>query len=80
MSSDKKSYSTILNFYLFSEKLKSQWTGLFIVRTVFSHGAVEICDMKNDIEFQVNGQCLKSFLESPPEEETSMGLLDPTYR
>ena len=66
--------------HLFSGKLKSRWTRSFIVRTVFSHGAVEICDIKDGNEFKVNGQRLKSFLESAPEEDTTMGLVDPMYR
>jgi len=33
--------------HLFPGKLKSRWTGPFVVRTVFTHGAVEICDTKN---------------------------------
>ena len=66
--------------HLVSRKLKSRWTGSFVVRIVFSHGAVEICGTKNDNKFKVNGQHLKPFLESAPEEETTMGLLDPMYR
>jgi len=66
--------------HLFSGKLKSRWTGPFVIRTVFVHGAVEICDMKNGNEFKVNGQRLKPFLKSAPEEETVMGLLDPMYQ
>ena len=52
--------------HLFPGKLKSRWTGPFIVKTVFSHGAVEINDTKNGNDFKVNGQCLKLFLESVP--------------
>jgi hypothetical protein len=33
--------------YLFPSKLKSRWTGPFIIRTVFYHGAIEIEDPKN---------------------------------
>ena len=67
-------------FHLFSRKLKSRWTGSFVVRTVFPYGAVEIRDTKNGNEFKVNGQNLKSFLESVPETDTVMGLPDPIYR
>ena len=67
-------------FHLFSGKLKSRWTGSFIVKTVFSHGAVEISDTKNRNDFKVNGQRLKSFLELVPVNETVMGLFDPVYR
>jgi len=47
---------------------------------VFPHGAVEIYDTKNGNEFKVNGQCLKQFLESVQEVDTSMSLLDPKYQ
>ena len=36
--------------------------GPFIVCTVFPHSAVVIVDPKNNTEFKVNGQRLKSFL------------------
>jgi len=32
--------------HLFAGKLNSRWTGPFVVKTVFSHGAIEICDPK----------------------------------
>ena len=66
--------------HLFSRKLKSRWTWPFIVRTMFTHGAVGIYDPKNENEFKVNGQCLKSFMESVLENKTTMGLFDPMYR
>ena len=63
----------------FSRKLKSRWNGLFIVKTMFTHGTVEISDPKNGNDFKVNGQCLKLFLEPVPVNETVMGLFDPVY-
>jgi len=51
-----------------------------VVRTVFPHGAVEICYTNNGNEFNVNGQRLKSFLESVTEKDKLMGLFDPMYR
>ena len=71
-------YSSRLD--LFPEKLKSRWTGPFTVKTVFSHGAIEIYDPKNENVFKVNGQRMKPFLESVPEANAAMGLLDPMYR
>jgi hypothetical protein len=41
--------------HLFPGKLKSRWTGPFLVRTVFTHGAIEIEDPKNGDTFKVNG-------------------------
>ena len=47
---------------------------------MFSHGAVEMNDLKNENDFKVNGQYLKPFLESVPVNETAMGLFDLMYR
>ena len=66
--------------HLFPKKLKSRWTGPFVVRTVFSHGAIEISDPKSGNEFKVNGQRLKPFLELVPDADTAMDLFDPHYR
>ena len=52
--------------HIFAEKLKTRWSGPFIVRTVFPHGAVIIVDLKNNTEFKVNGQRLKPFLTNEP--------------
>ncbi|GJY14345.1 hypothetical protein Tco_0384767 [Tanacetum coccineum] len=41
-------------------KLKSKWSGPFIVRTMYPYGAVEIID-KNGLSFKVNGQRLKKY-------------------
>ena len=40
--------------HLFSGKLKSRWTGPFVIKTVFLHSAVEINDPKNENDFKVN--------------------------
>ena len=46
---------------LFPGKLKSRWSGPFIVKTVFPHGAVEIFYKSPDESFKVNGQRLKIY-------------------
>jgi len=66
--------------HLFSGKLKSRWTGPFIVKIVFPHGTVEISDTKNGNDFKINSQCLKPFLKSVPVNETAMGLSDLVYQ
>ncbi|GJS88038.1 reverse transcriptase domain-containing protein [Tanacetum coccineum] len=43
-------------------KLKSKWSGPFIVKTMYPYGAVEITD-KNGLSFKVNGQRLKKYYE-----------------
>ena len=50
--------------HIFQGKLRSRWTGQFIIKTVYPHGAVKIIDPKDGHEFKVNGQRLKSFLEA----------------
>jgi hypothetical protein len=49
--------------HLFPGKLKSQWMGPFIIRTMFSLGAIELEDPKNGNIFKVNGQRVKLLLE-----------------
>jgi hypothetical protein len=65
--------------HLFPGKLRSRWTGLFIVRSVFSYGAIEIEDPKNGSTFKVNGQRLKPFLELQSSEVETTLLEDPSY-
>jgi hypothetical protein len=65
--------------HLFPGKLKSRWTGPFIIRTVFSHGAIEIEDPKNGNTFKVNGQRVKLFLELRSLEVEATLLGDPIY-
>ncbi|KAI5347452.1 hypothetical protein L3X38_015331 [Prunus dulcis] len=42
--------------HLFPRKLRTKWTGLFIVKRVFPCGTVEVEDPKNGNIFKVNGQ------------------------
>jgi hypothetical protein len=65
--------------HLFPSKLKSRWTSPFIIRTVFSHGAIEIEDPKNGNTFKVNGQRVKPFLELRSLEVEATLLEDPIY-
>ena len=66
--------------HLFPGKLKSRWTGPFVVKTMFPHGAVEISDTKNGNDFKVNGQRFKPFLKSVSVNEKVMGLFNPVYQ
>ena len=61
---------------LFSGKLKSGWSGPFIVMQVFLHGAFEIqCE---DQTFKVNGARLKPYVNGDFKEQiTSIDLFDP---
>ena len=49
---------------MFPEKLRSRWSGPFIVKEVFPHGAVELIDEKGGNTFKVNGHRLKPYLEA----------------
>ncbi|KAM1336087.1 hypothetical protein ACFX2I_040447 [Malus domestica] len=50
---------------LFPGKLKSRWTGPYLVTKIFSHGAVEITSKAQGNTFKVNGHRLKHYVESP---------------
>ncbi|KAK8601095.1 hypothetical protein V6N12_050937 [Hibiscus sabdariffa] len=50
---------------LFPGKLKSRWSGPFIIHRVHSHGAVEIKKNVDDNSFKVNGQRLKVYNGAP---------------
>jgi hypothetical protein len=65
--------------HLFPGKLKSRWTGSFIIRTVFSRGAIELDESKNGNTFKVNGQRVKPFLELRSLEVEATLLEDPIY-
>ena len=67
--------------YLFSGKLKSRWSGPYIVQNVSPHGAIEIFDPKSGNTFKVNGQRLKPFFttESESHNVLELGLCDPVY-
>ncbi|GJR90389.1 hypothetical protein Tco_0214400 [Tanacetum coccineum] len=59
-------YNSRLKMY--PRKLKSKWSGLNIVQTVYPYGAVEIID-KNRFNFKVNGQRLKKYYEGNIDKE-----------
>lgn len=65
--------------HIFPGKLRSRWTGPFMVRTIFSHGAVELKDVATKNVFKVNGQRLKPFLEPVPPEIETTDLENPVY-
>ena len=45
---------------LFPRKLKSKWTGPYLVTQLFPHGAVEL-ETKEGVGFKVNGQHIKIY-------------------
>ncbi|XP_074377496.1 uncharacterized protein LOC141719018 [Apium graveolens] len=60
-------------------KLKSRWSGPFIVKTVFSHGAVEIFDKHPYQAFKVNGQRLKYYYGDTANREVVSAVLVTTW-
>ena len=47
--------------HLFPRKLKSKWTGPYLVTQLFPHGAVEL-ETKEGVRFKVNGQRIINLL------------------
>ena len=66
--------------HMFPGKLRSQWTGPFVVKVVYPYGAVEIENLENGKSFKVNGQRQNPFLEHFDQQESSEDLVDPLYQ
>ena len=64
--------------HLFPGKLRSRWSGPFVVRQVHSYGAVDIENPKNGNVFKVNGQRLKPFLDNQFMQEEVLFLSNPS--
>ena len=64
--------------HLFPGKLKSKWTGPFIVKNVYPYGIVDIENPKDGDIFKVNGQWLKPFLDDSDFQESFL-LSNPVY-
>ena len=64
--------------HLFPGKLKSKWSGPFIVKHVYPYGTVDIENPRDGDIFKVNGQRLKRFLENSSFQE-SFFLSNPRY-
>ena len=50
--------------HIFPCKLRSRWTGPFIVKVVHPYGVVEIENLENGKIFKLNGQRLNPFMEN----------------
>jgi len=62
---------------LFPGKLKSKWSGPFLVKSVSPHGAVELITLDGDRSFKVNGQRVKPYMDGDlPKERVGFVLKD----
>ena len=64
--------------HLHPGKLRSRWTGPYVVKQVFPNGSVEVKDPTDGRIFRVNGQRLKHYIESVSLVEEVL-LEDPDY-
>ncbi|XP_076943152.1 uncharacterized protein LOC143613286 [Bidens hawaiensis] len=65
---------------LFAGKLRSKWTGPYLVKEVFPYGVVESENPDNGTSWKVNGHRLKHYLGGPEESiEVEETPLDPSY-
>ena len=62
--------------HLFPGKLKSRWTGPFIVQWAYPNGSVDLLDPNNDRMIKVNGQRVKPYVVQKTVKEEIL-LLDP---
>ncbi|RVW77926.1 putative mitochondrial protein [Vitis vinifera] len=63
--------------HLFPGKLKSRWTGPFIIHEVQPNGVVELLNFNSTQTFKVNGHRLKPYIESFSRDKEEFILLDP---
>ena len=63
--------------HIFPRKLKSRWTGLFIIHQVHLNGLVELLNSNNKDSFKVNGHHLKPFMEPFNQDKEEVNLLEP---
>ncbi|XP_019434638.1 PREDICTED: uncharacterized protein LOC109341239 [Lupinus angustifolius] len=79
VSRSRKHWSSNLDDALWASwKLKSRWSGSFIVTKVYPYGTVEIWNEERG-NFKVNGQRLKLYLvDERQEKQTNIALLDYT--
>ena len=63
--------------HLFSGKLKSRWTGPFIVHHVYLNGLVDLLNSKDNRVLKVNGQRLKPYAVQHTADKEEIPLLNP---
>ena len=63
--------------HLFPGKLKSRWTGPFIIHQVYPNGSMDVLNSKDIRVFKVNGQRLKPYAVQFTANKEEFPLLDP---
>ena len=63
--------------HLLPRKLKSRWTGSFIIHQVHPNGSVDLLNSKDSRIFKVNGQRLKLYAAQFAVDKEKIPLLDP---
>jgi hypothetical protein len=66
--------------HLFLGKLRSRWSGPFIMKHVYTYRAFDTKNLKSDNVFKVNEHCLKAYFDNFPSENESFGLNDLVYK
>ncbi|XP_042059481.1 uncharacterized protein LOC121803986 [Salvia splendens] len=61
---------------LFSRKLKSKWTGPYMIKKIYDSGMVELLAPDGTL-FQANGQCVKKYYSSDKVMEEEVTLEEP---
>ena len=65
--------------HLFPRKLRSMWSGPFILEKIYPYAAIDIKNSRNCNIFKVNGQRVKPFLENQFSQEEILFLSNPCY-
>ncbi|RVW31253.1 Gag-Pol polyprotein [Vitis vinifera] len=63
--------------HLFPGKLKSRWTGPFVIHEVHPNGVVEVFNPTGNQTFKVNDHRLKPFIEPYSSDKEEINLLEP---
>ena len=63
--------------HLFLGKLRSRWTGPFIIYQAYLNGSIDLLNSKDKRVFKVNGQRVKTYVVRHSAKEEEISLLDP---
>ena len=63
--------------HLFPGKLKSRWTGPFVIHQIYPNGAMDLLNSKDSRIFKVNGQRLKPYAAHFTADKEDLPFLDP---